>query len=486
MGLGDISVLWTGRDRGISSTIGVILILGIVLIGTTSIVAFGSIALEDTQRQSTLERAEQTMAQFDSRAAQVALGGEETTQRLSMGQAEGNYQVLPNNGKITITHVDYNDADDDEVIYSEPLGAVVYENGDTTLSYQGGGVWRTDGGNTQMVSPPEFHYRGSTLTLPVIRVFGSDSAAGSPTAVLKKQSMKPIYPLSGKHYGDDTAEYLNPASNGQIQITIESPYYRGWAEYFDARTETNVVTIDDANQQVTVDLITLGPQGQFNIPTKEDPLQVQGMTPGSMSDLSLTVRPEASRPQKLSSLDWSLYIDRNGRQFEVNVNGLSNGECSDSQAADISVYYSDDDGVSYHGWKAEDAIPVTCNVTTNNPELKINLMDSGIDMTYDDLSGNLAENNPNGQTKNSVSFDHFDTDPMETYNRSDLEKENLDVVIRHYLNHFAPNFQIESNAGNSGNNVGIGTSEGDDIQYDGDTVITFLHVSENNVEVELE
>ena len=52
------------------------------------------------------------------------------------------------------------------------LGSVVSESGDSEIAYQSGGVWRRSGDDSRMVSPPEFHYRGRTLTLPVIAVNG--------------------------------------------------------------------------------------------------------------------------------------------------------------------------------------------------------------------------------------------------------------------------------------------------------------------------
>ncbi len=60
-------------------------------------------------------------------------------------------------------------------VFNESMGEVAYHGSDETrLAYQGGGVWRANGdGTSVMVSPPEFHYRDATLTLPLVTVSGS-------------------------------------------------------------------------------------------------------------------------------------------------------------------------------------------------------------------------------------------------------------------------------------------------------------------------
>jgi hypothetical protein len=481
----------TARSRAVSSTVAVVLLLGLVIVGTSSLVVFGSVALEETRAQSTVERAEQTMAQFDSRVAQVALG-RETTQRLSFGEASGSYAVEEEAGSIRVEHLNYSGGGANATIYEGDLGAVVYENGGTTVAYQGGGVWRTDGtGPVRMVSPPEFHYRGSTLTFPVIQIRGGSSAAGAPRAVVSQRSSQRVFPSASTTYPDDQP-YHNPASNGQIRITVTSEYYKGWAAYFEQRTEGNVAAVDHANETVTFDLLTLGDQGEFDIPTDGNPLEVRGMAANNLTDLSMTIRPENDKANKLASLDWSLYAEQGGERMEINVDGLSNGECTDDGSdneADISVFYTDEYGDSYQGWYAEDAVEVTCE-GGDNPMLELDLTNSSVEMEYGDLSGKLARYNPSGDAEPSTTFDHFEGDTGRTYASSpdddEFGTESLNVVVNHYFSHFGPTFDVYSTAGNSGNNVDTDRSEGDSIVYDGNDVITFLHVSENRVVVDFE
>jgi len=60
--------------RGQSNVLGYLLLIAIIVAGTSLVVVFGADALQQTNSQSELKRAEQTMTLFDSRAAMVALG----------------------------------------------------------------------------------------------------------------------------------------------------------------------------------------------------------------------------------------------------------------------------------------------------------------------------------------------------------------------------------------------------------------------------
>lgn len=479
------------RCRAQASTVGVALVIGMTLLGATTVVALGSVAYDDGQRQSEVERAEQSMAQFDSRTAQVALG-EDAAQRLTFGRSEGTYTVDPDAGRIEIEHVEY-DGSNNETIYNESLGSVDYRSGDEKIAYQGGGVWRKTGdGRARMVSPPEFHYRAATLTLPIVLVRGTASAGGAPTAVIEqRQATVAKYPNASATYEGSDREYRNPAEGGSIRVTVTGEYYRGWANYFDERTDGTVVTINDSAQRVTAKLITLGNQGEFDIPTDDGTgeVKIRGLQDGGLNELNFTLRPDNPDADKFSSIDWSLYVEEGDRRLEMNIGGASNGECGDT--VDLTVYYTDNGGDTYHGWVAEDAYAVTCKDYDGDGDdeagIEVSLTDSSISADYSSLSGKLAQYNPGsggGSLAEPIAFDEFDSDPNETYTEGD--NETIDVITNHYFSRLGPRFNLLAADGNRGNTVSESDSTGDDIQYTGNDVITYLHVSENEIEVSFE
>ena len=234
------------RTRGQSEVLGVVLLLAITITGTGLVVAFGSSALDDSKRSAELDSAEHAMTQLDSKASLVGIG-ESDTQSISLG-FDTVTRVENDSGRMILT-IDPVDEPETEVL-NQTLGAVVYENAGTTIAYQGGGVWRkTDGGST-MVSPPEVHYRETTLTLPLVVTAGQGPLDGK-TVVRKNGTGEPMYPLEV----EDGEDLRNPLTEAEVNLTVESEYYEAWGRFFESRTGGDAM-FDHENQSVTLRLIT--------------------------------------------------------------------------------------------------------------------------------------------------------------------------------------------------------------------------------------
>jgi predicted acyltransferase (DUF342 family) len=229
----------------------VVLLLGLVLVGTAAIVTLGSVAIQDTQRSASVANAEAAMTQFDSRTSLVAFDGAEN-EHVTIPRGEGaNVAVRESAGALTVEVVD---RETGTVVADRTvtLGAVVYEQGAATVAYQGGGVWRLQGGDAAMVSPPEFHYRPETggeptLTLPLVTVEagagGGAAGGGADLAVTK----------SGPTDADLLA-VANPLERGRVNVTVRSDYYEAWGRFFEDRT-ASAVTYDHADETTTVTLV---------------------------------------------------------------------------------------------------------------------------------------------------------------------------------------------------------------------------------------
>lgn len=241
--------------RAQSSVIGVVLIIGMTLAAASAVVMFGGAAMDDGRQQSEIGQAEQAMTQFDSRTAQVALGDSDV-QTVRLGQNGGQYRVEPDEGRIVLTHENRTSPGSVEEIYNDTLGAFVYEKNGVEIAYQGGGVWRKDNGRSALVSPPEFHYRSGTLTLPIVKTNGTGSAAGSAQARVAKQGQsRPVFPNASDNYdGHPQIEYGNPLPNGSVYVEIESKYCEGWQSYFESRTEGGIQETCSEDREGTVRL----------------------------------------------------------------------------------------------------------------------------------------------------------------------------------------------------------------------------------------
>ncbi|MFB6112075.1 MAG: hypothetical protein ABEJ35_06005 [Halobacteriaceae archaeon] len=227
--------------------------------GTIGVVAFGSDVLAGARGDSQIESAEQAMTKFDATAALVALGRSETKRaQVSLRDTDENLNVNPDQGWMRIRIVNQSTGNTLNTLKNVTLGSVVYSRGETKIGYQGGGVWKqTDGGST-MVSPPEFHYRGNTLTLPIITVSDKSSDIYTGNIVLESSGTR------NQVYPNASAGLLNPLpEEKQVNVTVHSEYYDAWARFFAQRTDGSV-TYDHPNETVTVELVV-----PFDVPFSE-------------------------------------------------------------------------------------------------------------------------------------------------------------------------------------------------------------------------
>jgi flagellin-like protein len=489
-------------ERGQSETLGVILILAITVAGTGLILGFGDGALEDTRSSTEIKQAELAMTVFDSRAAKVALG-DSAVQTVDFGGTTGTLDPQPGQGQITIKHVDY-DGSNDEVLYQNSLGSLTYENDDTKLVYQGGGVWRQDAnGGVSMVSPPEFHYRGSTLTLPLVRVTGSGGASGSSAVRVKSASdLKHVYPDASKHYDGDPTKpaYVNPSENGRVEIVVESEYYEGWADYFRERTNADV-DVDHGNEAVTVELISTGNNGFFKMPGEDGSVDVRGVGGHGMENFEVTLRPDDTDSANFANLKWSMYVDNGATQFEIHVQ--QNGGSGCDAVASVAVYYSSDDGDTEHGWYDGDAFEAECGDYNDDGDDEVRMVldfvddDSGDgsvhdiegtdpELEYVDLSNSqIMTFNPKGTPVDPVALDgHGGSVTWESkeYDLDDGDRETLDRIVNHYGSEMG-GFDLTVDD-KSSNSVNEGASYGTIDYGGGGKYITYLHITENEIEVE--
>ncbi len=235
-------------ERGQTETIGLILVFGMVLAGAALIVTFGAVAIEDTQGTLSETRAQKAMTQFDSKSALVALGNSQTQSIIVPLRGMENLEVKPGAGTMTIEVNKIGGPTQHNETWS--LGAFVFESGEMNIAYQGGGVWRKRGTTNEsvMVSPPEFHFRNGTLTLPVITIDGPDS-------VTERVSVS--HKITDSWYPDQSASppRANPLDNHKVELTVQSEYYKGWGRYFEERTDGEV-TYNHSNNEVTIELLT--------------------------------------------------------------------------------------------------------------------------------------------------------------------------------------------------------------------------------------
>ncbi|MFC7177434.1 DUF7289 family protein [Halosegnis marinus] len=498
-------------ERAQSAPLGVALLLGLTILGTTAVVAFGGAALTDTQDQSEFARAEQAMTLFDSQAAQVALG-DSNVQTVDFGRGDGTYSVDPDAGSVSIVQLDCDDdgpdgapydnesdvlgGDDAYILDPTPLGAVRYTTTDgRTLAYQGGGVWSGDGdGGSAMVSPPEFHYRDATLTLPIVLTRGGGGASGAARATVTAPrdpvrvfpNASDAFPTSSPDCGGEP--FRNPITDGNVIVRIESEYARAWGEYFETRTTGEVTYFDTDgdgadDDVVTISLVSLGQIGDFEMPGEGGSVTVSGASGGhATSEFAITLSPDDSDSANFNNLQWSMYVDEGQQQFEIHARKSGGSGCSGGTsdlAVSLNIYYSDDGGDTYDAWHADDAYEATCvdgdgDGVDDEIRLTMDFVDDedgdgsyvdygegDVNLTYtsniDQLVYFKNAGDDFGGTSDSTTFSGHGDWESETYTVGDTE--SIDRLLNHYFAELPAEFDLAVDDKNS-DTVNEGASSG--------------------------
>jgi hypothetical protein len=347
-----------------------------------------------------------------------------------------------------------------------------------------------------MVSPPEFHYRDATLTLPVVLARGSGGAGGSGASSVTLReipgSFDRRYPDQGANYNGGSPPdraYTNPVQKGFIRIEVQSEYYEGWAEYFRTRTDGQV-TAFESNETARLDLITVGTLGDFTMQSVGDRIPVRGFptTGHSLNAFEVTLRPDSGQSSNFNNLMWSMYAEDGEKRLELAVRG-NGAECGDD--VDVLVYYSDDGGSTYEAWQA----PYTVQCSGGDIYLPIEFTDSTT-ATYGAISGSaklVHYKNDMGSFADPGTLESDADHPDINLEGGDTTRP-MGFVVRHYFSEFGSDIGFTIAEGNNaGQCYATGNKNSDCeasagyIDYPGSgRVVTYLHVTENGVEVEFD
>jgi hypothetical protein len=269
------------NERAVSSVIGISIILVISLLSIGLMLLYTAPVISETQEMAKAQKIEQAFTVFDSRTSKSSLG-ESPLQATALSLMRENVAIHGNKdsyneSSIQIIFLSF-DSDWYESFYqqrgvwnawegyeNEPdfagfnasMGKVRYYSGDRVIAYEGGGVWsRYPSGGTVMISPPEFHYNGETLTLPIMKVVGDDSMGGSANVNINVRSSNTpvvLYPNTDPNTGN--VNFTNPLDCNKILIYINSEFYDGWADYAETLTSTTAI-MDHGNKTAIIEMDT--------------------------------------------------------------------------------------------------------------------------------------------------------------------------------------------------------------------------------------
>ncbi len=251
-------------DRADAEVVGHAILLSITVLGVSMILLYGIPAISSLQDLAIVKNSEQAFTVLDSRTSRAALG-DAPRQITDFNLAGGYLSVIPNSSSET-SYILVEFKNETTILNSTsiPMGKIVYRLGDREIAYEGGGVWSKYPAGSIMLSPPEFHYNGITLTLPVISISGNSSIGGKGVASInieKKGDAQRIYPsvMSAPSFN-----YTNPLPKNvtKVNVSIISQYYDAWEDYFKSIPLTKVYPNASA-KKVTIILETPPPSTNF-------------------------------------------------------------------------------------------------------------------------------------------------------------------------------------------------------------------------------
>ena len=335
--------------RAQSNPLATVILLGIVLATASTIVLFGGGVIDTLSTSADTERATQEMSHLAAESAAVGLGGSQQ-RRVTFDASEGKLTLNETASWICVQN---GTTDDREFILPEDgnpsascgenrtyMGTMTYDTGDGRVAYEGGGVWtRGDDGESRMVSPPEFHYRGDTLTLPVVVLDGNVTRAGSETELTARDGET-----------DQVDGISNPLndSSGRVYVTIRSEYYEAWGDFLAERTDGQVVELDDDAKTVTVELVVPSPvtvqNAIYSKGNDGNAVQVQNMdidsydsdtySSSTAKESGDVVTDGGANPIK-GTVDGDVYTVRQGAKVKIADTGRVNGSVHSQKKVDI-------------------------------------------------------------------------------------------------------------------------------------------------------
>ncbi|NUB92530.1 hypothetical protein HT576_16080 [Haloterrigena sp. SYSU A121-1] len=213
----------TSTERGQSTLIGVVLLIGMVAAGSLGIFLIAGDAITGAEQQSEQERVEQAFVELSHTISSSLINGD-TTRSMEFNAGGQGAITKSDAGTIRIY------ANDEPLVDPLTMSAIEYEGDDGSIvAYQAGGVWREKGDQTQMLSEPAISYdkESQTLTLPVTTFEGDQELTSGKVRITNDE----INRVTEKTH----------VENSTVTLEIKSEYYLGWSQYFEDEVGPNAI-----------------------------------------------------------------------------------------------------------------------------------------------------------------------------------------------------------------------------------------------------
>lgn len=476
------------NNVAVSSVVGIVVILSITLLSIGIMILYTMPAIEDMQDMAKAQKIEQGFTVFDSRTSKAALG-ESPLQTTGVNLMGGDVEVRGdddsyNESRIMIiglssnstwynnfynNHTYWNawesyEIESDFAGIEEPMGKILYTSGDRSIAYEGGGVWsKYPTGGTIMISPPEFHFNGETLTIPIMQIKGNTSISGSTNgdiSVASSNNPMVLFPNTSLN-----SIFVNPLEVDKILIYIQSDFYDGWGKYAESLTSTTA-NFDHDNKTAIIELNTDPEMGTFPISYNFKVAQLNESNPEPVYNFSFYIDVITKDASNFNSAEFTLTASAGTKYLEYETKKTT---------IDYIKYMDSAVSTDWETWvDAGDEFTKYEDPSSNkHANCTFDLLSETYLMEYDDKDGEEYSWNVTSSTT-----------MIPNVTIEDGNTQSLNNITQHYFKLMAQEGTVDCTWEQKTNNKVEEIDSEYTLIYDGGLkgVITYLHITSNELE----
>ncbi len=460
-------------EKAVSEVVGYVIILSLTITGVAMIILVGVPSIYKLQDMANIKNVEQAFTVIDSRASNTLIG-DSPIREINFNLGGGTVEVEPHNNSIGMESSINIRSKNNTFDISMPMGKVKYHLGERIVAYEGGGIWsKYPSGGSIMLSPPEFHYNGRTLTFPGITVNGNTSVQGGGKAsiLFKKNETLVLFPNTSMDPNRSNPLIYN--ISGKVYVNITSDYYDAWAEYAKNLFYTKVVT-NSSKHTASVELMVV-PADFGGWTDYTNTINLRGLPDNStpLSNLSFKIVDNPPPANPFNSFNWQLTAHSGTKTL---IFELKKGE-------DLTIGYRDtvNNPNNAEIWD----LPNAFNVAGNSVE--IDLLNESKMLTYTGTMVGTTDPCDNKMNPADLHNTDFSWDDRTINTTAGFNKQSLYNITQHYIylmskpngdvtfRGCSPSFPANGHGPGAGSQMLIG--------YETAGGITFLHITKNTADV---
>jgi hypothetical protein len=210
-----MKIKFLSSEDAVSEVVDFVTILGILMLSIGIIGVAGYPIVKNAQEANYIENTRQSFIVLAENVNKVVTG-QAPSQSVELKLYGGSLSVTGLNSTINITATDSGGGT--VYVNKTQMGRIESTVGDTTIAYEGTGVWaKYPGGHTILVNKPLITSQNSELVIPVVIINGLSSTGGSGMSSVMVDGVPQIKFWGNVH---------------NITVRIDSNYQDGWRNYF--------------------------------------------------------------------------------------------------------------------------------------------------------------------------------------------------------------------------------------------------------------